>query len=157
MITVTTLTERDAVPRAVRCVVRTDGLIDVYQEGDTLPGGAFGLPEDSEADRKSAIRGERDRRILAGVKVGSDWFHTGTQEQLQYMGLLMMGASIPAGTPLKTMDGRNVGATQARMQQLFAAIAAKQAALHAVGDAAIAAGTAAAEVAWPPTYAESGV
>jgi len=48
MITVDTIAERDAVPRAVRYVGREDGRIDVYQEGDSLPPlpsqGAPGVP-----------------------------------------------------------------------------------------------------------------
>ncbi len=41
MITVSNITERDAVPRAIRYAQRADGKIDVYQEGDALPA----LPE----------------------------------------------------------------------------------------------------------------
>lgn len=107
-------------------------------------------------DPAAQIRMERDRRILGGVKLGNDWFHTGTQEQIQYMGMLMMGANLPPGTPLKTMAGVNVGATPQRIAALFQAIAARQAQLHAVGDAAIAAGTAPEAVQWPPIYGEPG-
>lgn len=39
MVTVSTIAERNAVPNAIRYVLRADGLIDVYQVGDTLPDG----------------------------------------------------------------------------------------------------------------------
>jgi len=109
-------------------------------------------PSEAAAANAATIRHERDRRILAGVKLGADWFHSGTQEQIQYMGMLMMGANLPTGTPLKTMDGRNVGATPQRVGALFQAIAAQQATLHAIADAAIAAGTAPDAVQWPPSF-----
>lgn len=68
------------------------------------------------------------------------------------MGMLMMGANLPAGTPLKTMDGRNVGATPQRIAAIFQAIAQQQATLHAIGDAAIAAGAPPDAVPWPPQF-----
>jgi hypothetical protein len=155
--TITTASIREPRPEgALRGALQPDGSVLWYVPGDTLPPEPEPDPAAIAAERAHAIRAERERRILAGVKLGSDWFYSGTQEQIQYMGMLMMGANLPVGTPLKSMAGVNVGATPQRVGALFQAIATQQATLHAIGDAAIAAGTDPAAVQWPPTYGEPG-
>lgn len=103
-------------------------------------------------DLPAAIRAERDRRIVAGVKVGDHWYHSDTQMQIQVLGMVIMGANLPAGSVLKTLDDGPQPATPQLAQALFQAIAQQMAALHAVADAAIAASTPLDAIPWPPTY-----
>lgn len=77
-----------------------------------------------------AIKAERDRRIqTGGYEVGTKWFHSDTFSRTQQMGLVMLGASIPAGTQWKTMDGSFVTMTQTLAAQIFAAGAASDIAI----------------------------
>ena len=79
-----------------------------------------------------AIRQERDRRTqTGGYQAAGKWFHSDTFSRTQQMGLVMMGADIPAGLQWKTMDGSFVTMTQALAGQVFAAAAASDAALFA--------------------------
>lgn len=79
-----------------------------------------------------AIKQERDRRTQAGgYQVAGKWFHSDTFSRTQQMGLVMMGADIPAGLQWKTMDGSFVTMTQTLAGQVFAAAAASDAALFA--------------------------
>lgn len=75
-----------------------------------------------------AIKHERDRRKSGGVKVvinGVDkWFHSDDPSRIQQLGLLMMGANIPANLQWKTMDGSFVTMTQELANQVFQAEAA---------------------------------
>jgi hypothetical protein len=103
-------------------------------------------------DLPSAIRAERDRRIVAGVKLGEHWYHSDLQMQIQVLGMVIMGANLPSHAKIKTLDDGPQPATPLLAQQLFQAIATQQATLHAIADAAIANGTALADVPWPPTY-----
>ena len=98
----------------------------------------------------SAIKAERDRRIQSGgYKVGAKWFHSDTFSRTQQMGLVMLGASIPANTPWKTMDGTTVTMTQALAGQIFATAAASNIAIFAAAETHRAAMEAAAD---PATY-----
>ena len=65
------------------------------------------------------------------------------------MGLVMLGASIPANTPWKTMDGTTVTMTQALAGQIFATAAASNIAIFAAAETHRAAMEAAAD---PATY-----
>lgn len=103
-------------------------------------------------DLPSAIRAERDRRVVAGVKVGEHWYHSDMQMQIQVLGMVIMGANLPAGSVLKTLDDGPQPATPQLVQQLFGATAQQMAQLHAIADAAIAAGTPLDAIQWPPTY-----
>lgn len=70
-----------------------------------------------------AIKAERDRRVVNGVKVGNDWFHSDTFSRTQQLGLVMMGANMPAGIQWKTMDATFVTMTPALATQIFQATA----------------------------------
>lgn len=70
-----------------------------------------------------AIKAERDRRQHAGVKVGANWFHSDADSRIQQLGLVLLGASIPAGTQWKTLTGSFVTMTQTLAGQIFAATA----------------------------------
>jgi hypothetical protein len=42
------------------------------------------------------IKAERDSRKVLGVKVGAHWFHSDADSRIQQLGLVIMGASVPA-------------------------------------------------------------
>jgi hypothetical protein len=50
-----------------------------------------------------AIKVERDRRAGLGVKVGQHWFHSDQKSRTQQLGLVLLGANIPAGLQWKTL------------------------------------------------------
>jgi cell division protein FtsB len=106
----------------------------------------------SDQTHEAAVKAERDRRVLNGVKVGDDWFDTSLQTQIQYIGMLMQGAGLSAQTPLWTRDGRNVGATPQRVQAIFMGAAQLQAQLYSIAAAAIAADTPIDQIQWPETF-----
>lgn len=114
-----------------------------------------------KADMWEAIKGERDRRIqTGGYKVGAKWFHSDTFSRTQQMGLVMLGAGIPANTPWKTMDGTTVTMTQTLAGQIFATAAASDIAIFAAAEAHKAAMEASADPAsydfsagWPAIFA----
>jgi len=90
--------------------------------------------------RLTNIKAERDRRTQAGgYKVAGKWFHSDTFSRTQQMGLVMLGANIPAGTPWRTMDGSTVTMTQTLAGQIFGAAAASDIAIFAAAEAHIAA------------------
>jgi hypothetical protein len=117
--------------------------------------------DEVKASMWSRIKAERDRRIQSGgYKVGSKWFHSDTFSRTQQMGLVMLGASIPANTPWKTMDGSTVTMTQALAGQIFAAAATSDIAIFAAAEAHKAAMEAIPDPAsydfsagWPATFA----
>lgn len=71
-----------------------------------------------------AIRNERDRRIqTGGYKIGDKWYHSDTFSRTQQMGLVMLGANMPASLMWKTLGGSFVQMTPTLAQQIFAAAA----------------------------------
>jgi hypothetical protein len=107
--------------------------------GDRFVDGRFIGKVPKQKDRPlvaAEIKAERDRRIQSGgFKVGTKWFHSDTFSRTQQMGLVMLGANIPANTPWKTMDGSTVVMTQQLAQQIFAAAAASDIAIFAAAEA----------------------
>lgn len=81
-----------------------------------------------------AIKSERDRRKAGGVKVGEKWFHSDDGSRIQQMGLVMMGANLPAGLQWKTMDGSFITMTQTLASQVFQAVAASDQAFFAAAE-----------------------
>ena len=75
----------------------------------------------AKLDKWEAIKIERDRREAGGVLVGTHWFHTDESSRIKQLGLVMAGASIPAGLMWKTMDGSFVPMTQQLAGQIFGA------------------------------------
>lgn len=81
------------------------------------------------------IKAERDRRTQeGGYSVDGKWYHSDTFSRTQQLGLVMMGAGVPAGLMWKTMDGSFVEMTQTLAGQVFAAAAASDAALFAYAE-----------------------
>lgn len=108
-----------------------------------------------------AIKAERDRRKVGGVKVGAKWFHSDDGSRIQQMGLVMMGASIPANLQWKTMDGSFIAMTQALASQVFQAVAASDQAIFTAAETHRVAMEASADPAsydysggWPKIYGE---
>lgn len=85
------------------------------------------------------IKAERDRRRVAGCPVGAHVFHSDDSSRIQQIGLVMMGASMPAGIQWKTVGGSFVEMTPTLAGQVFAAQAARDMALFAAAEAHIAA------------------
>jgi hypothetical protein len=108
------------------------------------------------------IKTERDRRIQnGGYKVGTKWYHSDTFSRTQQMGLVMMGANIPANTPWKTMDGTFVVMTQTLAGQIFGTAAASDIAIFTAAETHNAAMRASATphtynylTGWPTAYGE---
>lgn len=124
------------------------------------------LPAPTLADLRAAqweaIKAERDRRIQhGGYKVGEKWFHSDTFSRTQQMGLVMLGANVPANLQWKTMDGSFVAMTQALAGQVFAAAAASDVAIFGAAEAKRTAMEASADPAsfdfaggWPLAFGE---
>lgn len=80
------------------------------------------------AARNAAIRAERDRRKFNGVLVSAKWIHTDTYSRTQWMGMVMMGAGIPA-IEWTTMDNTSITTSQALAGAVFQATATLDATL----------------------------
>lgn len=113
----------------------------------------------------AAIKAERDRRKVGGVKVKvgtvNKWFHSDDASRIQQMGLVMMGSGIPAGLQWKTMDGTFVTMDQTVAGNVLAAAAASDQAIFAVAEGHRVAMEASADPAaydystgWPKIYGE---
>ena len=116
------------------------------------------LREIAKAVMVDAIKAERDRRKFNGVKVGAKWIHTDTYSRTQWIGMVMMGASIPA-IEWTTMDGTSVTTSQAFASQVFQGTAQLDAALFGYAKMLITQFEAAADPAsvdivtgWPATF-----
>lgn len=82
-----------------------------------------------------AIKVERDHRAEnGGYKVGTKWFHSDQKSRSQQLGLVLLGASIPANLQWKTMDGSFVTMTQQLAGQVLADAAASDQAIFAVAE-----------------------
>ena len=98
----------------------------VWQSGPALPPQAELDAHKAEMETTRVwkhIQQERDTRKAGGVKVGTDWFHSDDASRIQQLGLLMFGASMPAGIMWKTMAGTFVPMTPTLAGQIFAATA----------------------------------
>lgn len=84
----------------------------------------------AKAARHAAIRAERDRRKFNGVFVSDKWIHTDTYSRTQWMGMVIMGASVPA-IAWTTMDNTTITTSQALAGAVFQATATLDATLFA--------------------------
>lgn len=109
--------------------------------------------EEAQATAWNAIKAERDRRKAGGVKIGDKWLHSDDGSRIQQMGLVMLGASIPANLQWKTMDGTFITMTQTLASQVFQAVAASDQAIFTAAETHRAAMEASAD---PATYDYSG-
>ena len=91
------------------------------------------LPE-AMGKKWDAIKAERDRRKEAGYMVAGHRYHSDQSSRIQQLGLVLMGASIPADLKWKTMDNGFVAMTPTLAQQIFFTTATNDATLHAVAE-----------------------
>lgn len=81
------------------------------------------------------IQARRDALTAGGVTVGAHKFHSDAPSRIQQLGLVMMGAGMPAGLQWKTMSGAFVAMTPTLAGQIFQATAASDAAIFAAAEA----------------------
>ena len=74
-----------------------------------------------KSQKQSEIKSERDRRTVGGYFIASvqKWLHSDQFSRSQQLGLVSLGANIPAGIQWKTMDGSFVTMTQALAQEIL--------------------------------------
>lgn len=119
-------------------------------------------PKATAAEIWEQIKAKRDNLTESGgYKVGTKWFHSDQKSRSQQLGLVLLGASIPAGLQWKTMDGSFVTMTQTLAQQILAAGAASDQSIFAAAETHKAAMEASADPAsydysggWPKIYGE---
>lgn len=81
------------------------------------------------------IKAERDSRTeQGGYKVGTKWFHSDQKSRSQQLGLVLLGANIPANLQWKTMDGSFVLMTQQLAGQVLAAAATSDQSIFAAAE-----------------------
>ena len=98
----------------------------VWEGGDPLPTDEelIAAWHQVQIDLKwEEIKAERDEKKAGGVKVGDKWFHSDDTSRIQQIGLVMMGANLPANLMWKTMDGSFILMTQTLAGQIFQTIA----------------------------------
>ena len=74
-----------------------------------------------KAQKESEIKAERDRRTVGGYFITSvqKWLHSDQFSRSQQLGLISLGANIPAGLQWKTMNGSFVTMTPALAQEIL--------------------------------------
>jgi hypothetical protein len=85
-------------------------------------------------DTWQLIKQYRDNRQTLGFKVGNYWFHSDDASRIKYLGLMMMGANIPANLMWKTMGGDFVPMTQTLATQIFMAVASFDSAAFTIAE-----------------------
>lgn len=108
-----------------------------------------------------AIKAERARRRIEGgifLASANKWFHSDDDARIQYLTLDATGASLPAGSVWKTMDGPQVTLTRPVLNELILAMATLDQALYATAKAARDTMNADPDawdirsIVWPPTF-----
>lgn len=99
---------------------------DVVIEAQSVSNAAVRLQSRRDAVWER-VKQERQRRRQAGVFVDGHWFHSDDTSRIQQLGLVMMGANVPAGLLWRTMDNGEVPMTQALAAQIFQATATSDA------------------------------
>ena len=91
----------------------------------------------ARAAKWEAIKVERDRRKVLGVKVGEHWFHSDADSRIQQISLFVMGASVPPvqwKTLTTTPPPVFVTMTQSIAAGIFQATAASDAAIFGAAE-----------------------
>lgn len=97
------------------------------------------LPTKRKARLWEAIKEERSRRRSEGgifLASANKWFHSDDDARIQYLTLDATGASLPAGSVWKTMDGPQVTLTRPVLNELILAMATLDQTLYATAKAA---------------------
>lgn len=133
-------------PGVVGCANLGGGAYRVdLEDGASRPATADEIKSATVADVVGRIKADRDRRRVAGCPVGAHIFHSDDSSRVQQIGLVMLGANIPAGLKWKTVGGSLVDMTPTLAGQIFGAQAARDAALFAHAEGLIASVQAAAD------------
>ena len=119
---------------------------------------AYAAAHPTHAVIRAAIKAERDRRKFNGVFVSGKWIHTDTYSRTQWMGMVMMGAGIPA-IEWTTMDNTSITTSQALAGAVFQATATLDSTLFAFAKSLIDTVNASSDPAsvdittgWPATF-----
>jgi hypothetical protein len=80
------------------------------------------------------IQAYRDQRKTLGTYVGTKWYNSDDFSRIQQLGLVMMGANMPAGIQWKTMDGSFILMTPQVAQQIFFAVATNDMTIFGVAE-----------------------
>ena len=154
----TTMTYMDAIAYGfpnVSCHATGDNSVYanlIWDAGDPMPSQAdldTWITNYIRSQMLSAVQAERDRRRAAGVRVGTNWFHSDDASRIQQLALVMFGANMPSGIMWKTMSGSFVPMTPTLAGQIFQAAAGSDMTLFAVAEQKKAAINASAS---PQTY-----
>lgn len=129
-------------------------------EGNTPEPADMPTPDQTKAAQWDAIKADRDKRTqTGGYYVAPHWYHSDTFSRTQQIGLVMLGANIPAGTLWKTLDNGLIAMTPALAGQIFGAAAVSDIAIFAAAEAHKATMLASADSAaydfsggWPAMY-----
>lgn len=95
-----------------------------YPGQEFLANGAVDLKPIAQEAKWQEIKAYRDKVKGGGVLVSTKWFHTDDASRIQQLGLVMMGATLPAGIMWKTMDGTFIEMTQQLAADIFSAVSA---------------------------------
>lgn len=90
-------------------------------------------------DRQTAawndIKAHRDHLTeTGGYKVGTKWYHSDQKSRSQQLGLVLLGANIPANTQWKTLDGSFILMTQTLAGQILVAAAVSDMTIFAAAE-----------------------
>lgn len=81
-----------------------------------------------------SIKELRTKIQHSGVTCAGKWFHSDAESRIQFLGLVMMGDSIPPNLQWKTMDGTFVTMTKALATGIFQTISMHDMQCHAVSE-----------------------
>ena len=105
------------------------------------------------SQRWEAIKAIRDTKVQSGgYKAINKWFHSDTFSRTQQMGLVMLGASLPAGMQWKTMDGSFITMTPALAAAVFQAAASQDSLLFKHAEVLKADSSLDINQGWPAVY-----
>ena len=130
----------DAITQTIseQAPVNVDGVWTRQWSVDTLPQQqAKANRAAARATKWEAIKAERDRRKVLGVKVGDHWYHSDAESRIQQISLFVMGASVPPirwKTLTTTSPPVFVTMTQSIAAGIFQATAASDAAIFAAAE-----------------------
>ena len=109
----------------------------VYVNGDPIPSKDILDPyriQVLQTAKWKQIQDYRDTRKTMGTVVGTKWFASDTFSRIQQLGLVMMGANMPANIMWKTMDQTFVLMTPQLAQQIFFAVATQDMTIFGVAE-----------------------
>ena len=109
----------------------------VHVNGDPIPTKATLDPyliKTLQNAKWKEIQAYRDVRKTMGTLVGAKWYNSDDFSRIQQLGLVMMGANMPANIMWKTMDSSFILMTPQLAQQIFFAVASQDMANFAVAE-----------------------